>query len=399
MFKKNPLLLSVFVSIVIALIVGSLSGYFVAKRSITEKGLPSISKSGITTKETLKEESAVIAVAEKVAPAVVSIIVTKDLPKIEQFFFNPFEGDPFFEQFELRIPGQRQNGTEKKEIGGGSGFIISPDGLILTNKHVIVDPRAEYTVLTNDEKRYPAKVLAQDPFKDIAVLKIEAKNLPAVELGDSDALKIGQTVIAVGNALGEFKNTVSTGVVSGLRRSIVAGGGGVTEQLENVIQTDAAINPGNSGGPLLNIAGQVIGINTALAYGAENIGFAIPINEAKKDIEEVQKTGRISRPFLGIRYVMINKEVKEKNNLPYDFGALVIRGEKPEEIAVVPGSPADQAGIQENDIILEINREKITEENPLWKIIQKYNAYDTIEIKFFHKGQELTKKITLQEAK
>lgn len=329
-------------------------------------------------------------VVEMVSPAVVSVIVSKYVSVIEQYYINPFEEfEEFFGRpFGFQIPQYREKGRELQEVGGGSGFIISSDGLIVTNKHVVYDENAEYTVLTNDGKKYPAPVLARDPIQDIAILDISATGLSTVKLGDSDKLRIGQTVIAIGNALGEFRNTVSVGVVSGLARSVTASGGGMSEQLEEVIQTDAAINMGNSGGPLLNLYGEVIGVNTAMVIGAENIGFAIPVNKVKKDIIDIQTKGKISYPFLGVRYILINKTIQEKNNLPFDYGALIIRGNELDEVAVMPGSAADIAGIIENDIILEIDGEKITQKNTLAKLVLKHSVGDRIILKVFHRGEE-----------
>jgi len=351
---------------------------------------------------TVKEESVIIEAVEKVSPAVVSIIVTKDLPKIEQFYYNPFGDDDFFGDFfggQFLIPGYRQEGTEKKEVGGGSGFIISADGLVVTNKHVVLDEEADYSVLLNDERTFDAQVLARDPVNDLAVLKIKGDNignLPTVELGDSSNLKVGQSVIAIGNALGEFRNTVSVGVISGLARSITAGGRGFAEELTNIIQTDAAINPGNSGGPLLNLAGQVIGINTAVAQG-QSIGFAIPINEVKASIESVKENGRIVRPWLGARYMMLTEEIAKANNFEITEGALIVRGEERTDLAVIPGSPADKAGLVENDIIMEIDGKKLTRENNLAKVISKYKPGDEVELKIWHKGEEKIVKVKLGE--
>lgn len=350
------------------------------------------------------QEQAVIYAVEKNSPAVVSIIISKDLPVFENYLTNPFDGfDDFFGDnfpFNFQIPQQRQKGTEKKEVGGGTGFIVSSDGMIVTNKHVVEDDEAEYTVLMNDGKKYDAKVLARDPVLDVAIIKIDGKDLPTVVLGDSDNLRIGQSVIAIGNALGEFRNTVSVGVISGLARSITAAtSGGAAERLDKVIQTDAAINKGNSGGPLLNLNGEVIGINTAIAQGAQNIGFTLPINAVKKDIKDVMEKGKIVAPFLGVRYVLINEAIKKTNNLEVDHGALVQRGKNPEDLAVVPGSPADKAGIVENDIILEINSEKISEDNGLAEIVNKKSVGDEIVMKVWHKGEEKISKAVLTERK
>jgi serine protease Do len=337
--------------------------------------------------------------------------MTTDLPVFEQYYVSPFKdffNDPFFE---LQVPQYRQKGTQKQEIGGGSGFIISEDGLVLTNKHVVLDIEAEYTVLTNDGQKYPAKVLAKDPSQDLAILKIEkekvinqqgglqAGTFPVVKLGDSDKLEIGQTVVAIGNALGEFRNTVSVGVVSGLGRTITASGNGnFVETLQDVIQTDAAINKGNSGGPLLNLRGEVIGINTATVSGAQSIGFAIPVNVAKKDIRQVKAVGKITYPFLGVRYVLINEKIQSENKLAVNYGAWVVRSsDKPGETAIFPDSPADKAGLKEGDIILEFNNEKITIENTLAKIISKYSPGEAVSLKILSSGQEKTVSLVLGE--
>ena len=234
-------------------------------------------------------ELQIINAAKTASPAVVAITISKYVPIIEQCPYNPFSDlPPEFQQFfgqNLQFYQPCQKGTKLQEVGGGSGFIISADGLILTNKHVVQDTAAEYTVFTNDGKKYSAKVLARAPNIDIAVIKISASNLPTIKLGDSDSIQVGQIAIAIGNALGEFRNTVNIGVVSGLSRNITAsGGGGLTETIYNVIQTDASINPGNSGGPLLNLRGEVMGINTAIAQNAQSIGFTIPINQVKEII-------------------------------------------------------------------------------------------------------------------
>ena len=236
----------------------------------------------------LDYEDKIISAVKSASPAVVAITVSKNVPIIEQCPYNPFSNlPPEFQQFfghDVQFYQPCQKGTKLQEVGGGSGFVISNDGLILTNKHVVSDTAAEYTVFTNDGKKYPAKILARDPNIDIAVMKIDAINLSKVKLGNSDSIQVGQAAIAIGNALGEFRNTVSVGIVSGLSRDITASGGGVSESITGVIQTDASINPGNSGGPLLNLRGEVIGVNTAMVQGAQNIGFSIPINQVKEII-------------------------------------------------------------------------------------------------------------------
>ena len=248
-----------------------------------------------------------IEAVKKVAPSVVSIVISKYLPKIKSIYPTPFFNPFFFGEVE---EGQKQ----KVSIGGGSGIIVHPDGLILTNKHVVFDPDAEYTVITIDGKEYPARVLSRDPINDVAVIKINTKGLSAARLGNSSKLELGQTVIAIGNALGMFSNTVSKGIISGLSRSISAalGSDGAMEHLRGVLQTDVAINQGNSGGPLINLDGEIIGINTAIIAGAQNIGFSIPINWAKQDLEDIIKYGRIVKPFIGLQYIMLNKNLKKQ---------------------------------------------------------------------------------------
>jgi S1-C subfamily serine protease len=334
-------------------------------------------------------ESTVTQIAEKSSSAVVSIVISKYVPIVERFYINPFEEfelppeiKPFFE---FQIPQLRQKGYEKQKVGGGTGFIVSSDGLIITNKHVVSDPKAEYTVYLNDGRKFKAEVLALHPTDDLALIKISADNLPTLVLGDSDKVKIGQFVIAIGNALGEFQNTVSFGVISGLRRSITASDqSGNVERLEGLIQTDAAINFGNSGGPLINLKGEVIGVNTAIAGGAENIGFAIPINRAKKMIEEVKTKGKIEVPFLGVYYILINEEVQKKFNLSVDYGAYVYREG---QSAIIPNSPAELYGLRDKDIILEIDGEKITPQNSLAQIIMKKSVGQKVNLKVL-RGKE-----------
>lgn len=348
------------------------------------------------------EDEKIVSMVERSTPAVVSIVITKDVPKYRNFFRSPFGFSfPFFDDQSLpQSPQGEVNQTQKQQVGSGSGFLISADGYIVTNKHVVSDNSAEYTVILSDEKEYPATVLALAPNNDIAVIKIEGANLPFLRLGDSDTLRVGQTVIAIGNPLGEFANSVSRGIISGLKRSVTAGSGyGDTETLNNIIQTDAAINPGNSGGPLFNIEGEVIGINVAVAQGAENIGFALPVNSIKRVVEEVKTTGKLSTPYIGVRYVVLDKEVAQQYGLDVDHGALILRGERITDLAVVPGSPADKAGLVENDIILEIDGKKIDTENTLGSIIAEKRVGDEIILKVWHKGDIKEVKVRLEERK
>jgi serine protease Do len=350
-------------------------------------------------------ENTVIGTVEKVQKAVVSIVISKDVPIVERSLpqgldpFGDFFGNGFFSPFSFRVPSTEQKGVQRQEIGGGSGFLVSADGMIVTNRHVVDQEGAEYTVFLNDGSKHTAKVVARDQLNDIAVLKIDANNLPFLSFADSSSLKVGQTAIAIGNSLGELRNTVSTGVVSGLSRSIVAGNGlGQSEELNEVIQTDAAINPGNSGGPLLNLSGQVIGVNVAIAQGSQNVGFALPANDIKKVVESVQKTGKISRAYLGVRYTIITPALKETNKLSVDYGALVSRGDTAQDLAVVPGSPANKAGIVEGDIILEADGKKIDKDTSLAKIIGNKSPGDSITLKVLSKGSEKTVTAKLEES-
>lgn len=347
------------------------------------------------------EQSQVIEVVKKASPAVVSIVASAEIPTFETYWDTPSGLPEGFGQF-FSVPKQRQSGTQEQRIGAGTGFLVSSDGYIVTNKHVVSEKGADYTVYLNDEEnrgeKIKAEVIAVDPKNDLAVLKINKENLPFLTFSDSSKLQVGQTVITIGYALGEFDNTVSKGVISGLSRSITAGGGfAQTEQLKNLIQTDAAINPGNSGGPMLDIDGNVIGVNVAMA-DAQSIGFALLGNEAKNAFEQAKSTGTIKKEdvaFLGVRYLQITDAIQKDNKLPYNYGALVTRGDRSTDLAVTPGSPADKADIAENDIILEINKEKINERNQLADLIAKYKPGDEVTLKIYHKGKEIEKKITL----
>jgi serine protease Do len=364
--------------------------YLKIKQEVADAGVPIIHSEKIIEKEYIPQttqEQKIIDIVKENSPSVVSVVAYKDVPVYEQTYQQDF----FF-----IIPKLEQKGTERQQVGAGTGFIVSSDGLILTNKHVVSDKDAEYVVIMTDNKEYNAKVLARDPVQDLAIMKIEGGNsFKPLKLGSVDDIQIGQTVIAIGNALGRFQNTVSVGVISGLGRTIVATGPDfATERLEDIIQTDTAINRGNSGGPLINLKGEVVGINTAVSTEGENIGFAISIDKAKRSIEQVKTLGRISYPYMGVRYIILNKEISKARDIEVDYGALIVGDDEP---AVVDGSPAQKAGIKEGDIILEINGEKITENNSLAKIISKYNPFESLNLKILRDGQEIYLNIILGE--
>lgn len=337
-------------------------------------------------------------VVAQVNPAVVSVVVTKDVPIYERYYeeISPwgFWGGGF------SVPRVREQGTEEREIGGGSGFFVTAEGLIVTNRHVVSDREARYFVFLNDGRSFPVTILARDEQLDIAILQVEQadESFPFLTFADSTQIRLGETVIAIGNALAEFRNSVSVGVVSGVARSITASDGrGRSEQLDQVIQTDAAINPGNSGGPLLNIAGEVVGVNVATSRGAENISFALPAHAVQAVVDSVLEYGEIVRPFLGVRYAMVTPTLKERNNLAVEYGAVVVRGQTPEELAVMPGSPADRVGLRENDIILSIDGTPIRDID-LATLLRQKRVGDTIVMVVLQRGEEVTLTTTLVQS-
>jgi serine protease Do len=324
----------------------------------------------------VQENSAVVDVASKVSPSVVSITSKT----VTRGFF----------------------GNVQQAEGAGTGMIVTSDGLIMTNRHVVDDANATYTVVTSDGKSYPAKVVSRDNTNDIAFVRISASGLKPVELADSGTVKVGQRVIAIGNALGQFQNTVTEGIVSGLSRGVTAGDnsaiGGNSEDLQDLLQTDAAINPGNSGGPLVNLEGQVVGINTAVAgQGAQNIGFAIPVNDAKPLIASVKSSGRIVRPYLGVRYVALDQQVAQANNLTLTQGAWIQAADDANP-GVLPDSPAAKAGLKDGDIITKIGNTKIDATHSLQSLVGKYKVGDKVTMTINRDGKDQTVTVTLEEA-
>ncbi len=338
----------------------------------------------------VEEENLTIKAVNKVRAATVNIVISKDVSGLynQSGPYTLFFGGVPYESSE-------PTGPQIQEVGGGSGFIISADGLIATNKHVIADTTAQYTVVLSDGRKFSAKIVASDPFIDVAFLKITAQNLPVAVFGDSDKVSVGQTVIAIGYSLGEYQNTVTKGIISGIKRRIAAEG----ETLDETIQIDAAINPGNSGGPLVNLKAEVIGINTAINQQGQSVGFAIPINNIKQAIASVKQYGKIMRPWLGVRYILLNDQIQKANSLPVNYGAILVKGQSPTEMAVIPGSPADKAGLKESDIILSVSGEKITEDNSLSRIMNKHKINEVVIMKLLRQGKEAIISVTLEEFK
>ncbi|MBI4256466.1 trypsin-like peptidase domain-containing protein [Candidatus Uhrbacteria bacterium] len=323
--------------------------------------------------ELIEEESATIAVVERVTPAVVSIVVKKERRELQSGSSSFFGGGYFFTE-----PLDNSSAAELVEISSGTGFFVTQDGYLLTNRHVVDEEGTSFFVVTNDGEELPATLVDVDPLQDIAILRVEGDAFATVTLGDSGDIRIGQTVIAIGNTLSEFRNTVTKGVVSGINRRVTAGDSYNAEVIDQAIQTDAAINPGNSGGPLINLLGEVIGINTAVSFQGESVAFAIPINEAKRAVEDVQTYGRIIRPWLGVRYVLVTPEVERDVEGTYEVGALIVSGGQPGEVGVFEGSPADLAGLKEEDVILAIDGEELTQDQALAERISDYRPGDRV---------------------
>ena len=407
-FDKKVLVYAVVIAVLSGVVGGSV-GYRLAFRRSSDTNQP---LKNVTEQRTYLEESDYISAIQKVSPAVVSIIQTKDVPVYYQQPYPFFEGDPFFQQFFGQQfqpqPKQQQQKpeTQRRKIGGGSGFIVTSDGLVVTNRHVVNDPKADYTVILSDGRELKGEVIGKDTLNDLAVIQIKSKDgaqkvssLPVLEFGDSDVLRVGQRVLAVGNALGEYQNTVTAGIISATGRHITASDrAGAAESLSGLLQTDAAINPGNSGGPLVNMKGQVIGVNVAIAASANNIGFAIPFNDVRPVIESVQKHGKVIRPFIGVRYqILTDDKAKELQLQGVTDGALLVGDEGKGEFAVIPGGPGDKAGLKKGDVILEVDGKKITQDYSLQHSIRNKNPGDKVTLKVWTSGKTVEKTLTLGE--
>jgi serine protease Do len=330
--------------------------------------------SGVHTETSIidSEGDAIAAAAEEISPSVVSI-VTEQTSTYRSYFY-----------------GSQDYVTQ----AAGTGVIISPDGYIITNKHVIPDSTTKVTAVLLDGTEYDdVTVVDRDPTNDIAFLKIpNAKGLPSATIGNSNELKIGTKVIAVGNALGQFQNTVTTGIISGLDRSITAGDTTGAETLTGLLQTDAAINSGNSGGPLITYDGKVIGISTAIASDANGIGFAIPSDAFAATISSVIEKGKIEKAYLGVYYTTVTKSLAQAKNLAVDHGAMIgADNQRP----TAANSPAEQAGIRAGDIIVKIDDVELDEHNTLSAIINRRRVGDSVGLTILRDGQEIVINVTL----
>lgn len=318
-----------------------------------------------------KQEQDIASVAEKVAPSVVSILAKQTSATVY--------------------------GGVREQTGAGTGVVISKDGYILTNNHVIEGASDVMIIMADGTSYDDVKVIGRDPLNDIAFVKIQnVDNLTPAQLGDSKTARIGQTVVAIGNALGQYENTVTSGIISGTGRTVTASVSGMmedAEDLSDLIQTDAAINSGNSGGPLVNMAGQVIGINTAIASDANSVGFVIPISSAKGVISSVLTDGKVSRAYVGVRFIPITPDVAKEYKLSAKQGAYVIGDGSAS--AVVKGGPADKAGIRDKDVITKVNGVEVGKKGSVSTLVGEYKVGDTIELTVLRDGKTLNLKVTL----
>ncbi len=370
--KIKSLLLAL---LVVSLLVGGgvAVGFFWSKNNLKPETVVQ------TKTEIIDEETVVTRVVEKATESVVTVAISKNILN------NSFD---IFQQM-FGIPQETVEPTNiEKDIG--TGFIITEDGLIVTNKHVVSDVGAKYKVVIGKDETVEVKNIYRDPINDLAIIKVDKTGLTPVEMGDSDKLKVGQTVIAIGTALGEFRSTVTKGVISGLGRGITAGGFGVgMEKLEDVIQVDAAINSGNSGGPLFDSAGKVIGVNVAMSQNGQSIGFALPINLVKLSVNNFKVTGEFDRPYLGVSYQVISKQAALLNEVP--AGAYIQM--------VLDNSPAQKAGLKTGDIITEVDGKKLVEmeDTSIAGIVNQKKIGDMVKIKYYRENKESEIEVKLEK--
>lgn len=331
----------------------------------------------ITTRQSVKDDGNRVITQEEEA---IANVVTKVSPSVVSIVTQTVTASPY--------------GMSRAAEGAGTGVIIGADGYILTNKHVIDDAQKVQVVLSDGTTYSDVKVLGADPLNDIAFLKInDASNLPVADLGDSTSVRVGQRVVAIGNSLGQYQNTVTSGIISGKGRPIAASSGESVESLTDLLQTDAAINPGNSGGPLLNLQGQVIGINTAIIEDAQGIGFSIPIGATKGLIKGVLRGDGVKRAYLGVNYIAVTADVAAEYKLPVKQGAYVYSGSRTSP--VVSGSPADKAGIKAGDIITKVGDISVGDQGGVASLVAEYMPGDTITLTILRDGKTTTRSVTL----
>lgn len=369
----RPALIALLIVIGIVVLLGlGIGGGIIIQKALSPNSSPALSSGADGNATVTKEESSIASVVEKVNPSVVSIIGTT----------------------------QPRAYSTTGGAAAGTGIIVSTDGYVITNNHVVKGSTAISVIDSEGNKYSDVTVIGSDPLNDIAFLKIKSdKAFTAAELGNSSTVRIGQQVVAIGNALGQYSNTVTSGIISGTGRPVTAtsGTGGETETLTDLLQTDASINPGNSGGPLVNMAGQVIGINTAIAEDANGIGFAIPINSTKGVLSGVLENGKVSRAFLGVNYLTVTPDVADEYKLSVKEGAYIYvqNGGNP----VAAGSPAANAGLQQGDVITKINETPIGNSGSLSSIIGMYRPGDKVTITFIRDGQTKTTSLTFSAYK
>lgn len=368
--KKGIKALGVGLIAFVLVMLGVAGGLYIAQE-FGPNATPSLTTTHDGNTAITETESSIASVAEKVGPSVVSIVTQT---RAATLF----------------------GGTSTSEAAG-TGIIISKNGYIMTNNHVVETARNVSVIDSEGELYENVEVIGRDPLNDIAFLKIKSdKTFTAAQLGSSATLRTGQQVVAIGNALGQYKNTVTSGIISGTGRPITASSStGNTETLTDLIQTDASINPGNSGGPLVNMAGQVIGINTAIVEDANGIGFAIPINATKGILAGVLETGKVSRAFLGVSYITVTPDVAREYDLPVKAGAYVYTENDTDPIA--KNGPADKAGIRKGDIITKVNNESIGAQGSLSSILGEYRPGNKVTLTFLRDGKEQTASLSLSE--
>ncbi len=378
---RGCMLISLVAMLIVGLIFGAIgggiAGGLVVQKALQAQVTPSVTKATSmpvvsapsAQQVTTNSNSAVIAAVKRVGPAVVTVINT--MPEQQTFGFF--------------------GGSMQQPKASGSGVVISPQGYIVTNNHV-VDGYQTLEVVFADGTQVPAQLIGADAFSDLAVIKVDAPVPAVATLGDSDQLQIGESVIAIGNPLGDFNNTVTSGVISAVGRTLDEGNGTAYEQM---IQTDAAINHGNSGGPLVNMNGQVIGITTAIVRGsntssdvAEGLGFAIPSKTVSDITSQLISKGKVERPSLGVRWQLVTPDIAQANNLPMQWGAYVQR--------VASGSTADQAGVQPGDIITKIGNEALSDSNAFLNLLNHHKIGENVTIEVWRNGQMLTLNGVLQ---